>query len=107
MFSVGAYLSGGLDSSVIASVAQRTGTGRLDTFSISFSDAAFDESAYQRDMADAPGNRAPGGVRLACRHRPACFRTMIWHTETPVLRTAPAPMFLLSRLVQQTATRWS
>jgi asparagine synthase (glutamine-hydrolysing) len=29
------------------------------------------------------------------------FPEVIWHTETPVLRTAPAPMFLLSRLVRQ------
>lgn len=98
--SVGAYLSGGLDSSVIASIAQSVGTGRLDTFSISFSDSAFDESAYQRGMAE----------RLGTAHQVASashadiakvFPEMIWHAETPVLRTAPAPMFLLSGLVRQ------
>jgi asparagine synthase (glutamine-hydrolysing) len=29
------------------------------------------------------------------------FPDVIWHTETPILRTAPAPLFLLSKLVHQ------
>jgi asparagine synthase (glutamine-hydrolysing) len=97
---VGAYLSGGLDSSVIASIAQRVGTGPLDTFSVSFSDAAFDESPYQRGMATRLGTAhqvAPASYADIAR----VFPEIIWHTETPVLRTAPAPMFLLSRLVRQ------
>jgi len=98
--SVGAYLSGGLDSSVVASIAQHAGTGRLDTFSISFSDAAFDESAYQRDMAAHLGTAHQ--VAFASHADIArVFPEVIWHTETPVLRTAPAPMFLLSRLVRE------
>ena len=97
---MGAYLSGGLDSSVIASIAQRVGTGRLDTFSIAFSDAAFDESAYQRGMAGHLGTAHQ--VAFASHADIArVFPEVIWHTETPVLRTAPAPMFLLSRLVRQ------
>ena len=28
------------------------------------------------------------------------FPKVIWHTETPILRTAPVPLFLLSRLVR-------
>ena len=98
--SVGAYLSGGLDSSVIASIAQRVGTGRLDTFSIAFSDAAFDESPFQRDMAEHLGTAHQ--VAFASHADIAqVFPEVIWHTETPVLRTAPAPMFLLSRLVRE------
>ena len=98
--SVGAYLSGGLDSSVIASIAQRVGTGRLDTFSVSFGDAAFDESPYQRGMATHLGTAHQ--VAFASHADIArVFPEVIWHTETPVLRTAPAPMFLLSRLVRQ------
>ena len=29
------------------------------------------------------------------------FPDVVWHCETPLLRTAPAPMFLLSRLVNR------
>jgi asparagine synthase (glutamine-hydrolysing) len=97
---VGAYLSGGLDSSMIASVAQRVGAARLDTFSVSFSDAAFDESPYQRSMAAHLGT-AHQVTFVSSADIARVFPDVVWHTETPVLRTAPAPMFLLSRLVRQ------
>ena len=96
---VGAYLSGGLDSSVIASIAQRVGTGRLDTFSVSFSDAAFDESPFQRGMAGRLGT-AHQVASVSPADIARVFPEVIWHTEAPVLRTAPAPMFLLSRLAR-------
>src|SRR5262249_18423751 len=44
---VGAYLSGGLDSSVIVALMQRR-NARLRTFSIAFDNADFDESHHQR-----------------------------------------------------------
>lgn len=97
---VGAYLSGGLDSSVISSVARRVGTGRLDTFSISFSDPAFDESAFQREMAGHLGT-AHQVATASYADIARAFPDVVWHTESPVLRTAPAPMFLLSALVRE------
>jgi len=30
------------------------------------------------------------------------FPDVVWHTEIPIMRTAPAPMFLLSKLVRET-----
>jgi len=54
---VAAYLSGGLDSAVIGSLACEVAPTRLNTFSISFSDPAFDESEFQRNMAKHLGTR--------------------------------------------------
>jgi asparagine synthase (glutamine-hydrolysing) len=98
---VGAYLSGGLDSSTIAAVVRRHTANRLVTFSIAFTDQQFDESRFQQEMA----------ADLGTDHHVVCathadigrvFPDVVWHTEVPILRTAPAPMFLLSRLVRQT-----
>ena len=61
---VGAYLSGGLDSSTTSAIIRNYTSNRLDTFSIAFDDPEFDESAYQRQMAELPGHGSPGGVRL-------------------------------------------
>ena len=97
---VGAYLSGGLDSSTIASIVRRHTSNRLVTFSIAFNDEQFDESAFQKEMA----------ANLGTDHHVVCathedigrvFPEVVWHTEAPVLRTAPAPMFMLSRLVRE------
>jgi len=96
---VGAYLSGGLDSSTVASIIRNRTSNHLDTFSISFSDPAFDESAYQRQMARFLGTDHQV-VYATDEDIGRVFPEVVWHTETPVMRTSPAPMFLLSRLVR-------
>jgi asparagine synthase (glutamine-hydrolysing) len=97
---VGAYLSGGLDSSVIAALVRRFATGRIDTFSIAFTDSAFDEREHQLRMARHLGTDHQV-VEAAHADIGAVFPDVVWHCETPVLRTAPAPMFLLSQLVHR------
>jgi asparagine synthase (glutamine-hydrolysing) len=97
---VGAYLSGGLDSSTIAAIVRHETGTPLETFSIAFADERFDESPHQQRMADALGTQHHI-VRASHGDVGRAFREVIRHTETPVLRTAPAPMFLLSRLVHE------
>jgi asparagine synthase (glutamine-hydrolysing) len=94
---VGAYLSGGLDSSGIAALA-RESVGTLQTFSLTFDDPEFDESGHQRRMAEHLGVRH-SSIRCTTRDIGDVFPELIWHTETPVLRTAPAPLMLLARHV--------
>jgi asparagine synthase (glutamine-hydrolysing) len=96
---VGAYLSGGLDSSTIAAIVHNFTTNRLETFSITFSDPRFDESEHQLRMARHLGTHHQV-VHTTHADIGRIFPDVIWHTETPVMRTAPAPMFLLSKLVQ-------
>ncbi len=96
---VGAYLSGGIDSSGIAALA-REHVGTLQTFSLTFEDPEFDESAYQRRMAESLGVRH-SAMRCTTRDIGNVFPDLIWHTETPLLRTAPAPLMLLSQHVHE------
>lgn len=95
---VGAYLSGGLDSSTIAAMIRNFGNSRLDTFSIAFSDPQFDESVHQRKMAEFLGTDHQV-VYATHADIGRVFPDVVWHTETPLMRTSPAPMFLLSKLV--------
>lgn len=97
---VGAYLSGGLDSSTTAAIIRNYTNNRLDTFSISFSDPEFDESQFQGQMARFLGTQHQV-VFTEHTDIGRIFPDVVWHTETPVLRTAPAPMFLLSELVRK------
>jgi len=96
---VGAYLSGGLDSSLIACIIRKFTSNHLDTFSIAFDDAKFDESAWQLEMAKFLGTDHQV-VRAAHADIGRVFPEVIWHTEVPIVRTAPAPMYLLSKLVR-------
>lgn len=97
---VGAYLSGGLDSSTLAAMVRQFTTNRLNTFSIAFSDADFDESPYQNHMARFLGTEHQV-ARVSHADVGRVFPDVIWHVETPIMRTAPAPMFMLSKLVRE------
>jgi asparagine synthase (glutamine-hydrolysing) len=97
---VGAYLSGGVDSSTIAAIIHNFTNNRLDTFSISFSDPQFDESAYQRRMAQYLGTDHQV-IYASYEDIGRSFPDVIWHCETALTRTAPVPMFLLSKLVRE------
>ena len=95
---VGAYLSGGLDSSVIARLIGAADSSPLQTFAIRFVDPRFDETAEQRRMASLLGTRHNEILCGEAEIRSA-LPGVIWHCETPLMRTAPAPLFLLSGLV--------
>jgi asparagine synthase (glutamine-hydrolysing) len=97
---VGAYLSGGLDSTVITGLIKRYTSTPLRTFSVAFNDTEFDESSFQ-DSAIEFLQTDHEVVRCATSDIGRIFPQVIWHTEKPVLRTAPAPMFLLSKLVRE------
>ncbi len=52
---LGVFLSGGIDSSLVAAVAARHASSRIHTFSIAFGEAAFDESPFATIVADRIG----------------------------------------------------
>lgn len=96
---VGAYLSGGLDSSLVAALAQRHAGAGFQTFSLRFADAEYDETEYQRLMARHLGSRHHE-VTVSRRDIAEAFPEVVRHAERPVLRAAPAPLYLLSGLVR-------
>ncbi|MDJ0763723.1 MAG: asparagine synthase (glutamine-hydrolyzing) [Myxococcota bacterium] len=97
---VGAYLSGGLDSTVNAAMIKRFTDRQLCTFSVTFEERDFDESTFQQD---AIRHLETDHQEVHCRNRDIgrVFPDVIWHTEKPVFRTAPAPFYLLSKLVRE------
>ncbi|RWN25709.1 asparagine synthase (glutamine-hydrolyzing) [Mesorhizobium sp.] len=97
---VGCYLSGGLDSSLVAALGRRYAGERFQTFSLRFADAEYDETRFQRLVAGATGSEHHEVV-VSRSDIAEVFPEVIYHTERPILRTAPAPLFLLSRLVRE------
>jgi asparagine synthase (glutamine-hydrolysing) len=97
---VGAYLSGGLDSSTITTLIRDCTSNYLKTFSISFSDPAFDERKHQERMVEFLGTDHRS-VECVGADIGRAFPDVIWHTEWPILRTSPAPMYVLSGLVRE------
>lgn len=95
---VGAYLSGGIDSSATTALIKEVNPGPLSTFSIGFSDKAFDESSYQQEAA-AFFNTRHTAFSCTSEEIGQHFFDTVRHAEYPILRTAPTPMFLLSKKV--------
>ncbi|MET0595468.1 MAG: asparagine synthase (glutamine-hydrolyzing) [Polyangiaceae bacterium] len=97
---VGSYLSGGLDSSIVAALGLSAKGAGFATFSLRFEDAEYDETPHQRRMAEAIGSDHREIV-VSRRDIAEVFPDVIRQAERPILRTAPAPLFLLSRLVRK------
>jgi asparagine synthase (glutamine-hydrolysing) len=96
---VAAYLSGGIDSSATVAYIKEIEPGILNTFSIGFEEKDFDESAYQNEAAQY-FNTTHKSMICTAKDISDSFPRVIWHSETPILRTAPAPMLMLSNLVR-------
>ncbi len=96
---VGAYLSGGLDSSVITSLIHNFTNTPLRTFSIGFEDEEFDESRFQKTLVEYLDT---DHTHVTCSREDIgrIFPRVIWHAESTILRTAPAPLMLLSQHVR-------
>jgi asparagine synthase (glutamine-hydrolysing) len=97
---VGAYLSGGLDSSITTALIHAINPDILNTYSIGFDDIDFDESKYQFEAA-AFFNTNHTAFKCSSAEIAEYFQKTIWHTEFPILRTAPTPMYLLSKKVRE------
>jgi asparagine synthase (glutamine-hydrolysing) len=84
---VGFYLSGGLDSSLIAAMIREVSpdSGR-HSFSIAFRDRAMDEAGYQRMMADSV-NSIHHEIMFDWAEIPERVEQMIYHSECPVKET--------------------
>jgi len=96
---VGAYLSGGIDSSITTSYIKKIFPENLKTFSIGFSDKEYDESYYQKLAVE---HLRTDHSEIVCDGHDISnsFPDVVWHAEIPLIRTAPTPMYLLSNHVR-------
>ena len=97
---VGAYLSGGLDSSALTALIRTFSSNRLRTFSVGFESQEFDETAFQQEMVRAL-NTDHASTICTREEIGRTFPEVVRHMERPVLRTAPAPLYKLAQLVRE------
>jgi len=100
---LGAFLSGGLDSTIVVGVMSRLTTVPVKTFSIGFEgDPAYDETAYARIAAKKFSTEhteflvAPSAVDLV--------DTLVWHHDGPFGDSSAIPTYLVSKLARQHVT---
>ena len=99
---IGAFLSGGIDSSSIVALMAKLGTGPVKTFSIGFEESAYDETTYARAVARQFGTEhhefivRPEGQEI--------LDLMVWHYDEPFADAAALPTFYLCKLTREHVT---
>lgn len=100
---LGAFLSGGIDSSAVVAIMARQTARPVDTFTIGFDDReGFDERPYARAVARAYGTAHheevvhPNAVDLVER--------LVWHHDQPFGDSSAVPTFLLSEVTGREVT---
>lgn len=101
--SLGAFLSGGIDSSAVVGIMARLMDSPVETFTIGFDDGdGFDERAYARAVAQTFKTAhtefvvKPDAVQLV--------EKLVWHHDQPFGDSSAIPTFLLAELTRQHVT---
>ncbi|HXJ48126.1 MAG TPA: asparagine synthase C-terminal domain-containing protein, partial [Candidatus Acidoferrum sp.] len=93
-----AYLSGGLDSSIVASIAAETEGSEFLAFTGRFGDdPSYDESMYAREMAEWKGFQLMD-VDIGAQDFVNTIEKVIYHLDSPVAGPGSFPQYIVSAL---------
>ena len=96
---VGAFLSGGIDSTVVTALAaQRTGRP-IQTFSIGFRESQFNELPYARQVAQQ--YQTQHVEEIVSADAAALLDQLCWHYDEPFADSSAIPTMLVSRLASR------
>ncbi len=99
---LGAFLSGGLDSSTIVALMSQVADKRVKTFSIGFEDKTYNELSYAQCAAEAFGTQheefiiKPQAVDL--------FEQLIYYMDDPIADFSIFPTYLVSKMARDYVT---
>ncbi len=99
---LGAFLSGGVDSSAVVAMMARAGGGRVKTFSIGFADKHYDETRYARMVAQRYGTDhhelvvEPDALAVLPR--------LVWHYGEPFADPSAVPTWYVAEMARRDVT---
>ncbi len=99
---LGAFLSGGVDSSTVVALMARLAGERVKTTSIAFSESAFNESAYARIVADR--YRTDHREHVLRPNYIECLPRIVYHLDEPFADSSALPMYLLCQATRRHVT---
>jgi asparagine synthase (glutamine-hydrolysing) len=100
---LGAFLSGGIDSSAVTAFASRHSSSPLRTVSVGFREQGFDETAYARIVAAR--FKTDHSETIASQEKlEDLLPDIVWHLDEPFADSSAVPTYLLSKLTAQRMT---
>ena len=100
---LGVFLSGGIDSSIVAGLMARQSSTAIKTFSIGFSEASYDESRYARIVAKTFATDHHERV-LSAEECADTLPGIISRMDVPMADASVAPTWLLSGVTREKVT---
>jgi asparagine synthase (glutamine-hydrolysing) len=100
---LGVFLSGGVDSSLVAALMQRNASGPIHTFTIGFEDPRFDEARYGREVAMVLGSNHEE-MYVSSADAVALVPELPRIYDEPFADSSALPTYLVSRLARRSAT---
>jgi asparagine synthase (glutamine-hydrolysing) len=99
---LGAFLSGGVDSSAIVAMMARHSSGRVKTFCIGFDEASYDERAYARMVAERYDT--DHHVMVVRPKAAAVLPLLTWHYNEPFADPSAIPTYYVAQMARQHVT---
>jgi asparagine synthase (glutamine-hydrolysing) len=99
---IGAFLSGGIDSSTIVAFMSQASRAPINTFSMGFDDGSYNELAFARDVAAAFGTNHR--ERMVTPDLTALFEKLVVHLDEPFADVSMFPTYLVSALAREHVT---
>ena len=100
---LGAFLSGGLDSSAIVAIMAGLSSNPVKTFSIGFKEPEYDELAYARIIAQRFATDHHEFV-VEPEHAIDTLEKLVWHYNEPYADSSALPTYYLSRMTRDYVT---
>jgi asparagine synthase (glutamine-hydrolysing) len=97
---LGVFLSGGLDSSCIAALAQRMVPEPLNTFSVGYAEAEYSELDFARRAAKHIGSRHHE-VSVGMEEFFNALPRLVWHEDEPITWPSSVSLYFVSRLASE------
>jgi asparagine synthase (glutamine-hydrolysing) len=99
---IGAFLSGGIDSSAVVASMARASTGPVKTFSIGFDQPEFDELDYARQVARRYGTEH---VEMVVKPEVmAILPQLAWQLDEPFADSSAVPTYCVSKITREHVT---
>ena len=94
---LGCFLSGGIDSSLIASLMQKSSSTKINTFTVGFDNRKFDESSYAKEISKFLGTNHR---QLNCSGQDAldAIENISYFFDEPMADGSSIPTYLVSKL---------